>query len=117
VFSCDKSRMHREGSMLWSAVSNAFERMLKSLGGEARPTSPSRNVSFAQRLHVPSSWAIPFLSYLPEPAGCVGENTVFQSFFMLTTIQPFATASSQPLSKCWSLSVRSYANSRSASSW
>jgi glycosyltransferase involved in cell wall biosynthesis len=34
-------------------------------------------------------------------------NTVFQSFFMLTTVQPFATASSQPLSNCWSLSVRS----------
>jgi hypothetical protein len=32
---------------------------------------------------------IPFLSYLPVPVGWVGGNTVFQSFFMLTTTHPF----------------------------
>ena len=37
------------------------------------------------------------------PAG----NTFFQSSFMLTTVQPLATASSQPLSSCCSLSMRS----------
>ena len=50
-------------------------------------------------------------AFLPVAFGTValltGGNTVFQSFFMLTTVQPFATASSQPLSNCWSLSARS----------
>ena len=41
-----------------------------------------------------------------------GGNTVFQSFFMLTTVQPFATASSQPLSKVCELVAPVGRNSR-----
>ena len=44
-----------------------------------------------------------FANHFPAVAG----NTVFQSSFILTTVQPLATASSHALLNCCTLSVRS----------
>jgi len=44
-------------------------------------------------------------------------KTCFQSFVMLTSVQPRFGASSRPLSSLPTAEVRSYANSRRASSW
>ena len=73
-----------------------------SQDAEPNTIRPHRGVSYAGSGQAPED-----VQYREACGYFIGGYTVRQSSFMLTMVQPFASASSQPLSNCWSLSVRS----------